>query len=138
MISTSLHGLLLNYLEECHKGNTSTSKIKRQLEILGKNEDDIHWIITEFEDEWDKQLLQMNRLKNSKTQIFVGLVVALLFATLSIFMALKIINIGVVILFYGFVAAGILVALKGFQARRMEKLRIERREIKWRWMEKER
>lgn len=125
--------LLNNYLEDRKHKRFSSENFKNELRKLGKSEEEIHELYIEFDDEWTKEEMSLLNLKKSKGQMLLGALLAVGMGTASVLSAVQVFDTGKrgMIIFYGAVAAGLLLVMKGFNDMRMEKIRKKRRIMKW-------
>lgn len=133
MNNQALITLLNNYLEDRKNKRFSSEAFKNELRKLGKNEEEIHELYIEFDDEWTKEEMSLLNLKKSKGQMIYGTLLAVGMGTASILSAVQVYDAGTpgIIIFDGAVATGLLLFLKGFNDMRMEKIRKKRRIMKW-------
>ena len=67
MRNETVYDILLDYLNQRKNAELDSESIKRRLKRNGKNEDEIHQIIVEFDDEWDRECIHLKEVKYSKT-----------------------------------------------------------------------
>ena len=132
MQKETVYDILLDYLDQRQKAELDTSSIERRLRKIRKNEDQIHQILIEFDDEWDRECNHQREVKNSQTIFVGGLIAAFCIGTISILSAL---GFGIfpnfTIVWVGGVAGGFMLAIKGFNGMRKRKLREKRLKIKY-------
>lgn len=132
MEKETVYDILLDYLEQRKNAQLDSVSIKKRLARIGKTEDQIYEFMIEFDDEWDREMQYMQLLKKAKFNLYGGSILALVFAIISVFSALKIITIGgLSMVFYGAVATGLVGAIWGSNTIKMYKLRDERLKIKY-------
>lgn len=132
MRNETVYDILLDYLNQRKNAELDSELIKRRLKRNGKNEDEIHQIIVEFDDEWDRECIHLKEVKNSKTIFIGGLLAAVCIGIISILSAL---GFGIfpnfTLTWFGGVAAGLMLAIKGFNGMRKRTLREKRLKIKY-------
>ena len=132
MQNETAYDILLDYLDQRKNQNLNSKSIERRLKNLGKNEDQIHQIMIEFDDEWDRECMHHREVKNSKTFFVGGLLAAFCAGIISILSAL---GFGILpnftLVWIGGVSAGLMLALKGASGIRKSKLRTNRLKIKY-------
>lgn len=129
-----LHLLLLEYLAsrkspEYH----SDAPFRRKLQLMKKTESEIHEILIEFIDEWEKELMDLQMIKTSNFNIIVGAIAGV---TLCLFTWIAASGYfgkyKFLIISYGLIAGSFGMVINGFSMKKRVKLRQQRREIKWR------
>ncbi|MCR9171416.1 MAG: hypothetical protein NXI10_02920 [bacterium] len=132
MKNETVYDILLDYLEQRKSFNLDSKSIERRLSKIGKNEDQIHEIMVEFDDEWDREQLFQHELKKANFNLYGGGFLAVAFAVLSILSALNVITFGGVnFVFYGAVAFSTASAIWGWNTLRKSDLRDKRLRIKY-------
>lgn len=132
MQKENVYDILLDYLDQRQKAELDSASIERRLRKMRKNKDQIHQIMIEFDDEWDRECIHQREVKNSKTIFVGGLIAAFCIGTINIISAL---GFGpfpnFTIIWIGGVAGGFMLAIKGFNGMRKRKLREKRLKIKY-------
>lgn len=119
-------------LEKRTSNKINQTHFKKRLEILGKNENQIHEILVEIDDDCDKELLAGQGIKKAKTGLFISLFIALGFASLSIATALGYLLGGrIQVFFFGIIGASLVYTIKSYQEIKAVKHRKKRRAMKW-------
>lgn len=132
MSRETIYEVLIDYLEQRKSAQLDLQSIRRRMEKIGKTEDEIHQLLIEFDDEWDREQLHLHEVKYAKSLFLGGLILAFSIGIVSILSAM---NIGpfsrIPFIWYGGVAAGLLLAFKGRNGIRKTKFREKRLKIKY-------
>jgi hypothetical protein len=132
MKTENVYTLLQNYFEQRSRNISNTTSLKRELGNLGKTPDEIYEILIEFDDDWDRELIHRHEVKHAKLYFIGGLAIAVLIGSVCILSTLNLIpNHGVTYIWYSGVAAGFLLAIKGWNGNKTQKIRQERLKLKY-------
>jgi len=132
MRDENVYDILLDYLDQRKDGTLDSSSIERRLRKMRKSQDQIHQIMIEFDDEWDRECIHTREVKNSTKLFYGGLLAAFCIGVISILSALGVrLFSNITIVWIGGVAGGFMLAIKGFNGMRKTKLREKRLKIKY-------
>jgi hypothetical protein len=113
MKTDSVYSILKIYFEQRSQNNPDSTSITDHLRHIGKSNDEIHEILIEFDDEWDRELLLRKELKNAKIYFTGGLSAAIAIGAFTIFSALNPISLRITYVWHGGIAGGLLLSIKG-------------------------
>ncbi len=124
--------LLKRYFEDRKSGTYSETVYRQQLLEIGIKEERLEETLLEMEDEWDKEVLVLEKMQSGKKKRLFGSVVALVGGILMILSALGDFWKGQ-LHFYPFlaIALALAVALNGHNDVKAYSLRQKRLELKW-------
>lgn len=132
-MNNNLVNIVEDYIAEKRNGShVDEKKYARRIGKLKKNEDQIHEIMIEMDDDCDKELLAGAGVKSAKKGIVISVIIFVALASTSILSALGLIFQGkLFVLFYGGIAAAFLYGMKCYSEIVAVKQRKARRELKW-------
>ncbi len=121
------------YLENRRfKKNIPTSEFRFKLRKLNQNEEQINDLLLKMDDEWTKEQFMRAKLKTAKTNFILGITVSILAVLLAILGYLGYLAEGrVFIFYYGAIAGGIVLAIKGNHDKFVLTSDLERRKSAW-------
>lgn len=131
MKTDSVYTILKMYFEQRSQNNRDNKPIAEHLKNIGKTPDEIHEILIEFDDEWDRELLLRKEVKNAKIYFIGGSAAAIAIGAFTIFTALNPIGMRLTYVWYGGVAGGLLLAIKGWNNLKKQENREKRLKIKY-------
>ena len=132
MRKESTYDILLDYLTQRNNGTLDSKSIDKCLQNIGKDVDQIHEILVEFIDEWEREQLHQTELKRAKRSFSRGIVITVMMITVNLLFALGFFPVrGISILLYGAVAAGMFMTIWGWNTLRRSKMRDDRLKIKY-------
>ena len=129
----SLTDIVEDYISEKRDGRRpSEATLKSRLKRFIKNDDQIHEIIIEIDDDCDKELLAGSGAKKSKKGLTLSIIVFLGLCLITILSGLGFLFKGnLFVFFYGGIATSFLYGSKCYYEIIGVKQRMKRRELKW-------
>lgn len=128
---------VIDIVEDYLSKNTSgevppEQELIKRFKQAGIPDESMHDILLELEDDAAKDETERIRSGSSKTKIIFGLGIAIPLMVLSILIALgKFFSGSAIVIWYGGIAYGLLMAQRGYADIKKAKLRKQRRAIKW-------
>ena len=122
-----------DYLQKNFSGEQiKESDLERRIRRCRVPEDQIHELIVEIKDEFNREKNHRVKLKNAKQSIFMGILIALGFMTLSIVSSMGYLFGGYIPMFtYGAIAVAFVTSGQSYMYIRKSKSVKQRREIKY-------